>query len=140
MDVSNSLPSNDGDDQCEEDKVPQLTIISTSQQSRWINYGPFIGVRPVLVRSGQFSTIIYNFAQLVKDFDIFDKNDFKKFILTKLKCKGGIDQFTDQLILNNRKVKQEDLVVVLRQYARERCTVGSDFIQILTNILSSMII
>ena len=136
VDVSNSLPSNDGDDQCEEDKVPQLTLISTSQQfqqSRWINYGPFIGVRPVLVRSGQFSTIIYNFAQLVKDFDIFDKNDLKKFILTKLKCKGGIDQFTDQLILNNRKVKQEDLVVVLRQYARERCTVGSDFIQILTN-------
>ena len=82
--ASNSLSSNNDNGKNEEDKVPQLKLkqepadISTSQQSRWINYGAYFIGDPVLVRSGQFSTIIYNFAELVKNFDFLDKNDLKK--------------------------------------------------------------
>ena len=128
-------PTKEADDVTLEIDVSKDDSTRSLIESRWINYGSFIGVRPVLVRSGQFSTIVYNFAQLVKDFDILDKNDLKNFILTKLNCKGGINKFTDQLILNNRNVKEDDLVAILREYAREWCTVGSDLIQIPSNTI-----
>jgi translation initiation factor 2 beta subunit (eIF-2beta)/eIF-5 len=101
-------------------QTTSANVSSIMPANRSIDYGGVIAVRPAVVRPGEFTAILLNYAELVEKFDhdgwFLDVSPLDKFILKRMGAKGTLR--ARQLFIRRRKLNESKIICVLRHYVR----------------------
>jgi serine/threonine protein kinase len=122
-DESVAFEKYEGDDDkssCADHQTTSADDSSMKPTNRSMDYGGVIAVRPAVVRSGEFTTILWNYTELAEKFEhdglFLDVPPLHEFILKRLQAKGTLR--AGQLLIRRRKLNESSIIYVLRHYAR----------------------